>query len=429
MTVAWSKNSRGLDHGSLFQDADRVYLETDRELLLEEGFEVDELSDQAFQRSLRTTLPRLELLGHTLAAVEAEYMASAREWRELQADRQAEGAATALEPLSFADFIQLVRRYPLSKLDAEFIDGFDEAARAEVLRPFTGDETLGRVPNQEYLYLHDDDSQLAYFGSLIGFLRPYSMLRVLAECPENLALPVTWHYGPLVESGWETEDAFVPNARRAERFLIATEGSSDVHILRHAFALLRPDVQDFFTFMDVSDRHPFSGTGALLKFAEGLVKIDVQNQVVFLFDNDAEGAATFSALSRFKLPTNMRGMLLPNLDVFREFPARGPNGVSSADINGRAAAIECYLDLQMLNRPPAQVVWTNYKDELDVYHGRLEHKESYYKAFLALREADVQAGEYDFSKLRVVLGNIIRTCSEMAGQTQASLWRPAKTND
>ena len=38
-------------------------------------------------------------------------------------------------------------------------------------------------------------------------------------------------------------------------------------------------------------------------------------------------------------------------------------------------------------------------------------------------------GEYDFSKLRVVLDNIIRTCSEMAGQTQASLWRPAKTND
>lgn len=422
MTLAWSKNSRGIDHGSLFQEADRVYLQTDRELLLEEGFDVDEISDRAFQRSLRTTLPRLELLGHTLGAVEAEYMASSREWRDLQANRQADGTATALEPLSFAEFIQLVCRYPLSKLDDDYVDGFDEAARAEVQRPFAEDKTFGRVPNPEFLFIDACDSQLSYFGSVIGFLGPYSMLRVLAECPENLDLPVTWHYGPLVKSGWETEDAFVAGVRRQERFLIATEGSSDVYILRHAFALLRPEVQDFFTFMDVTERHPFSGTGALLKFAEGLVKIDVQNQVVFLFDNDAEGAATFSALSRFTLPANMRGMLLPNLEVFREFPARGPNGVSSADINGRAAAIECYLDLRLPNRPPAQVVWTNYKDELDVYHGRLEHKESYYKVFLALRDTDVQAGEYDFSKLRAVLDDIIRTCSEMAGQKQATFW-------
>ena len=26
-----------------------------------------------------------------------------------------------------------------------------------------------------------------------------------------------------------------------------------------------------------------------MKFAEGLAKIDVQNQVIFVFDNDAEG--------------------------------------------------------------------------------------------------------------------------------------------
>ena len=34
-------------------------------------------------------------------------------------------------------------------------------------------------------------------------------------------------------------------------------------------------------FIDANERHPFSGTGSLVKFAEGLAKIDVQNQKSF----------------------------------------------------------------------------------------------------------------------------------------------------
>jgi hypothetical protein len=34
--------------------------------------------------------------------------------------------------------------------------------------------------------------------------------------------------------------------------------SSDVHILKHALALLRPRIADFFRFIDVSESHPFS---------------------------------------------------------------------------------------------------------------------------------------------------------------------------
>lgn len=57
---------------------------------------------------------------------------------------------------------------------------------------------------------------------------------------------------------------------------------------------------DFFKFTDAAG-HPFSGTGGLTKFAEGLVNIDVQNQIVFVFDNDAEGEA-YGKVGRLKLP-------------------------------------------------------------------------------------------------------------------------------
>ena len=62
-----------------------------------------------------------------------------------------------------------------------------------------------------------------------------------------------------------------------------------------------------------------------MKFAEGLAKIDVQNQVVFLFDNDAEGLDAQRRLSRLTLPANMRGTLLPELERrFEHFQLKVP---------------------------------------------------------------------------------------------------------
>ena len=41
----------------------------------------------------------------------------------------------------------------------------------------------------------------------------------------------------------------------------------------HSSTRSRPGIADFFRFIDVSGSHPFSGTGNLVKFAEGLAKI------------------------------------------------------------------------------------------------------------------------------------------------------------
>ena len=240
------------------------------------------------------------------------------------------------------------------------------------------------------------------------------MLRLLAENAVNRATDVVWQYGPLVEAGWASATEFFGDARRTETFLVATEGSSDAHILRHALALLRPGILDFFRFIDVSERHPFSGTGNLVKFAEGLAKIDVHNQTVFVFDNDAEGVEAFRRLGSLRLPPNMRAIVLPDREAFREFPARGPQGDHLADINGRGAAIECYLDHRLHDYPPPRVVWTIYKPDMDDYHGALEHKESYLKAFLALRQDAIADSGYDTSGINSVLDALIAECVSIA---------------
>jgi hypothetical protein len=348
ISVDWSKNSRGADHGALFQELDRQRMRSEQ--LDYDYLERNELSpaemEMAFSRTLRAVVPRLELLGFCLDTVRRAYETHAKQWQEDQsamADYDGDSKdCTVIKSLTFNEFLSFVRAHPIRELDDSFVREINEAGERRVRGRFDGSQTAARIPSESE-HASNAYSERTYFGVLVDFLHPYATLRLLAECPSNLDLDVVWLYGPLVEAGWASVSAFTPWARRAQTFLIATEGTSDIHILTHAIGLLRPEVADFFRFIDVSERHPFSGTGSLVKFAEGLAKIDVQNQIIFLFDNDSEGIDAYNAVRRFNLPHNMRTLVLPELEEFRQFPARGPDGVTNSDINGRAAAIECYL--------------------------------------------------------------------------------------
>ena len=423
------------DHGMLFQERDRKRRRSnsiDYEYCAQHP-EIDVAQRElCFCRPLRSMVTRLELLGHTLATVRAEY-----EWVVVQdAERRAEldpsvsdeptadgkVVAKAPGPLGFDEFMSFVHAHSVAELNDDFVEHYDEKLR-EALSGLATDPAVPRMPEGDEWRDRGGFSERSHLGNLLGFLHPYSVLRVLAENPANLDLDVVWDYGAFVDAGWAKNEYFVPGARRTDTYLIATEGTSDTHILKRAIVLLRPDVEDFFRFIDLEERHPFSGTGNLAKFAEGLVKIDVHNRVIFLFDNDAEGCDTRRSLQKYTFPLNMRAMVLPDLEEFRNFPARGPDGVKNSDINGRAASIECYLDLRLKSRGPARVTWTNFKAELDVYQGSLDFKDSYAKKFYKTSVEEVALGAYDVSKLRVVLGSLLEECSTMAGNMRGGVPR------
>lgn len=418
MTLTENAHYIGWDHGELFQEVDRQrrphpcinydYYEQHPDLDVSQ-------SEMCFCRPLRLMVQRLEMLGYTLDAVRADFNRVVATDLEESAGIEEVGGPVRSVPMDFDRFLAFIRKYAVSELSDKYIEDYDvgHLAKSGV---FASEPELEQLPVGSVFRERGGYSERSHFGNLIGFLNPYSILRVLAENPANLDLEVVWDYGNFVDAGWAKNDDFVAGARRTQTYLIATEGKSDTHILKRAIALLRPEIQDFFRFMDIEDRHPFSGTGNLAKFAEGLVKIDVHNRVVFLFDNDAEGLDAYLSLKRFSFPANMRAMVLPDIDDFRFFPARGPEGVVNADINGRAAAIECYLDLRLHNRKPAQVTWTNYKDKLDRYHGALDFKESYSDAFYAATAEAIASNEYDVGKLRVVLSALERQCVQLAEQ-------------
>lgn len=430
--VDWDKNHHGVDHGFLFRSEDRrrVPLGSFSSIFVgrlppsedlphvqraedDHGDDTDQsLTEMAFTRPLRTVLPRLELLGHTLATAEVDYDKAVAVCAEERRSRREEGIGEnlPLELMSFGEFKEFATRYPITDLDGSHSEYFGDEGRRRVRGRFADNAITDRVPTTK-----DYDScvysERSYFGSLIGFLHPHNTLRLLAENEGNLHADLEWRYGSLARLGWANEEDIVPEARREQTFLIATEGTSDTHIIKHAISLLRPEIADFFRFVDVNESHPFTGAGNLVRFAEGLAKIDVNNQILFLLDNDAEGVSAYRKIGELALPANMRAATLPELARFRNFRTRGPDGTGTTDINGRAAAIECYLDLTAGKTPPAQVIWTAYKKDLDVYQGELESKGTYTKIFL--KSASTIEG-YDMSGLMAVLDMILAECRTIA---------------
>lgn len=152
----------------------------------------------------------------------------------------------------------------------------------------------------------------------------------------------------------------------------------------------------------MNEGYPFSGTGNLVNFVKGLISIGVQNNVIVVFDNDAEGLASYNKCIEMNIPDNMRIIKLPDLAQFEEFDTIGPNGTHKGNINGKAAAIECYLDLGI----DPVVRWSNFNFTQQTYHGALIAKDDYKRTFLNQRERDP---DYNYSKVAEVLTLIVNT--------------------
>lgn len=414
----YAKNHMGPDHGHLFQEGDRtrrpVSGVVDEEVSDDGRSDADRAAEEAaFVRPLSRVLPRLNLLGFTLGAARREYEAVIAEQVE-QSSWDHREDKTETDYMTFDEFCAFCDRFKIADLDDTYVGGLSDEEGEQARGRFNGiANELARIP-------HDpSDRQLfwserSFFGSSVCILSAYSMLQIFGRGETNRDAEVVWQYGPIVEAGWVPLEMFQPGIRRKEALLIATEGTSDARILRRAVDVLRPDIADFLRFIDVDQSHPFPGTGNLVKFAEGLVHIDVLNRILFVLDNDAEGVAGLRKIQAMAKPVNMRAISLPTLDALKSFPARGPEGLTATDINERAASIECYLDLNLPGRPDAVAVWSNYKKEVDRWHGALDYKDTYTKHFLDQKDTALRDGSYQTNKLEAVLDAILAEATFLA---------------
>lgn len=133
ISVDECKNSRGYDHGALFQEDDRKRLRSDH--IDYDHIEHNDPSlvnmELAFSRPLRAVIPRLDLLGFRLEAVSKTYQIHAKQWLEDRAALAGDDEPL-IEPMTFEEFLSFVQAHPIRDLADSKIRDVDEAGERRV---------------------------------------------------------------------------------------------------------------------------------------------------------------------------------------------------------------------------------------------------------------------------------------------------------
>lgn len=394
LEIDWGKNWGFRDHSALYQVADIApvpyhyategsgYIDSAGEFHCETVTEYKE----GLAKPLGEVIDRIELLGHTLAICEKEFSFFSK-LNDFD-----------IEQFSFGQLREALATVDVHAVSPDYGEGGEDFGK------FFRREIFPRIGIDRIV--HDPRYVRYYAAQGMENLSAYTILRLLAENPTARDLPVYWAFKDIEDGGYASRNEFVRLLDQSNRFLIVTEGSSDAAIIRHAFSILKPHVADFFDYVDMGEGYPFSGTGNLYNFVKGLISIAVQNNVIVVFDNDAEGIVSFNRCRELNVPDNMRILRLPDIPESYKFETVGPNGRHENDINGQGAAIECYLDLD--GKP--LIRWNNYVAKIDAYQGELIGKDRYMRTFLNQREKDEG---YDYGKISSVLEMIITNCVGM----------------
>lgn len=381
LEIDWGKNEFFNNHSKLFLPGDIKKVKY---------YYADSQSDYkyAYCRKLGDLIRRIELLGYSLSNVKRRYEDHLKNIPSYFTGRK----------LSFNDFKEIISSIDLSQV--KMPSGFDDYDLGEFVETnILSLKEFNRVINiKEY--------EIKELSEIMENMDPYITLRLLLENIGNNEKHLIWRFADLLESGWVSKDELYENLSIKDKYLIVTEGSSDIFIIKKAFEFLMPDISDFFYYVDMENEYPFTGTGNIHRFSQGLASIGIMNKVIVIYDNDAEGNEKCNQGKTIKLPSNMVFMKLPDMDEFKHLVTLGPNGKRVEDINGRAASIECFLDTRFNNNIP-MIRWQNYLEKSKTYQGVLIEKDKYTRIFKSIKK---NTKGYDFSKLRMLLDAIYKEC-------------------
>jgi hypothetical protein len=383
LEVDWGKNNIGRNHSALFIASDRT--ETDY-------FYADDVVERkpAFVRPLRSIVDRLALLGYTLEDCRRIYEESAAAMHDEQ----------EISAVSFDEFARVLGsvsvtavRLPEHEYDYEL---GEFAAKAILADPefVKAHPSLGELSPDEGIFFENLD--------------PYLVLRLLAENSNNLDLDVVWRFADVVDGGWVDTGDVHSGVSEADTILVVTEGSTDGAVLKKSLPIVLPHVSDFFSFIDMTDNYPFTGTGSVVRFCQGLARIRIQNRILVVLDNDTAGLDALDRIRELALPRRMRATVLPDLEECRNVRTLGPAGDQHMDVNGKAVSIEWFLDTRLPGRGEPTVRWTGFNDARGTYQGELVDKQAYTRHFFD----QVDRPNQSWPKLEKLWQQLLRTCTE-----------------
>lgn len=398
MEIDWGKNNVFTDHSPLFKTSDikqipYYYVDNDGNPIIE--------MKEGYSRKLSQLNRRLDLLGYSMTKIRDIFEETKKSFEEYGRKIN----------ISFDEYYEVIKNIDISQIDTvKFASEYDEcgydlgeyARRCVLVSPQLRDRLV-----VEY-YEDDDDFTFKNpeydISEFLENIDPYITLRILCENPKNFDQEVQWSFADVVENGWTSKEEIVKELPPEKRILIVTEGTSDSYIIKHTIDELYPDISDFFDFIDMNENYPFTGTGSLYNFCVGLCRINIQNNIIVIFDNDTAGLEKYNQSQLLVKPKSFLITKLPDCEEFKNFNTIGPQGKSLEDINGRAVAIECFLDFDSIGKIP-YVRWTSYNKNADKYQGELVNKDAYVRS---LKKNNLTDGIYNIQKLKYLIDYIIK---------------------
>lgn len=378
MEIDWRKNNIDDNHSFLFQQDDFKtipYYYPYNEVKYKKGF----------LKNMNSIKRRLNLLGYTLKKIENMFD------EEIEYFNQLYNISLSI---NFTDYYDVLKSIYIKEIDMTAVEYERDYDLGEYVRKCV----INEIPELKNLFNND----IYMIGEFLENLSPYITLRILSENKNNLDLDLIWRTEDIVETGCLLEKDITPRLTPKEKILIVTEGSTDTNIIQKCIDLLYNDISDFFDYIDMEKNYPFTGTGNLKNFIKGLSKINIQNNILVILDNDTAGYSVYNDIKQIILPQNLKVITLPNHIEFNSFKCKGPQGESFENINGKAVSIECFLDYTSV-KEDIYVRWTGFDKTLIQYQGNIEPKDllikSFHKNFYK---------EYDFAKIKYLIDYILK---------------------
>jgi hypothetical protein len=346
------------DFVALFQESDRIVRKVP-------GSEEDDgKTDIFYQASRDVILTRLALLGCTEGVVKEKF----EEWK--RNERKSLEEYIAYSGDEDGETFRAINEFDF---DVWRERGSALLAKGWGKLPEPVDEIDRRLRDQ-----YDGWLYFAGYGSLVT-------VRALLDAFPNVKR-VTLDITDLVDGGYIGDEEPICGDRRKTNHgeirnlaptVILAEGSNDIHILEKSLAALYPEVRDYFSFFDHRELSVDGGTSYLVKFLKAFAAARAPLHIVAVFDNDAAGLHAYTQTTTLTLPSNIKALCLPDIELAEKYPTVGPQGNGVANVNGRGASIELYLGRHALNdergnlRP---VRWTGYVVPINTYQGEVECK-------------------------------------------------------
>lgn len=313
------------------------------DLTIEEVFD-EELEEYITRRYFTTTVSKakmcLDVMGHTTSKAQSLFEYNKKNYIDYLKDYPANKAdiGNIKREYTFENWVRAVKKYS-SILVSDIWDEDDY----KLLRKCRGENNsicekmvLDSLPDwKEDTYFSID---FYHLDEEIG--SPWDVFRIILEAFKSEEI-ISLDYTNLFEGGWCDE---VPEEKEylVSKTIILTEGSTDAKVISKAMKLLYPHMVKFYSFIDFSTYVVQGSTNYLTHYLKAFIAAGIENKIIALYDNDSAGLSEIKSLENIPVPSNVRIMHLPDLEMCYNYPTIGPAGDSVDNINGRACSIEMF---------------------------------------------------------------------------------------